>query len=148
MVTGRWTAVLARVLDAFMHELGIVESAMETVLQHAMARDAMRVDRVVMRIGALAGVEPEALRFAFDVVTRGTLAEGAVLEIEAVVALSYCADCQEDFAAAGHVFFVCPKCGALSGELRQGRELELARIELTPTPCVSNAAVTTPSLSA
>jgi hypothetical protein len=57
-----------------MHELGIMSSAMESVLQQAHARGAQRVHRIVLRIGALAGVEPESLRFAFDVVTRDTLA--------------------------------------------------------------------------
>lgn len=131
-----------------MHELGIVESAMETVLRHASARPTMRVERVVLRIGSLAGVEPEALRFAFDVVTRGTVAEGAVLEIEGVEARSYCSACRCEFAAEGGAIFVCPHCGSLSGELRQGRELELTRIELTPAPCASNVAVTSPSPSA
>ena len=51
-----------RVLDRLMHELGIVESAMETVLRHASERPTMRVERVVLRIGRLAGVEPEAKR--------------------------------------------------------------------------------------
>lgn len=131
-----------------MHELGLVESAMETVLRHAAERRAAQVNRVVLRIGSLAGVEPEALRFAFDVVTRGTIAEGAELEIEAVEAESFCAECRQTFTPEGGVVFICPRCGSLSGELRHGRELELARIELTPTPCVSNAAVITPCPSA
>jgi hydrogenase nickel incorporation protein HypA/HybF len=114
-----------------MHELGIMSSAMESVLQQAHARGAQRVHRIVLRIGALAGVEPESLRFAFDVVTRDTLAAGSTLEVDAVPARAYCATCAAEFDAGGDYIFSCPRCGQLSGDLRQGRELELAQIEMS-----------------
>lgn len=51
------------------------------VAEAARAQDAARVARVRLRIGALAAVEPEALRFCLDVAARGTPAEGADLVI-------------------------------------------------------------------
>ena len=115
-----------------MHELGIMESALALVQRHAAGNNARRVSRVVLRIGALAGVEPESLRFAFDVVSRGTTAEGAIFEIEVVPVVVYCRDCQQEFAGATDGFiFTCPNCGDLCGEIRRGRELELSRIEMS-----------------
>lgn len=114
-----------------MHEVGIMESAIDAVLRHARAHSARRVHRIVLRIGALAGVEPDGLRFAFDVVTSGTLAAGATLEIEAVPARAHCAACDADFTVEGGFIARCPACQALSGDLRSGRELELSRIEMT-----------------
>ena len=114
-----------------MHELGIMSSAMESVLQQAHARGAHRVHRIVLRIGELAGVEPESLRFAFDVVTRDTLAEGSTLEVDAVPARAYCTACAAEFPAGADYVFSCPTCGQYSGDLRQGRELELAQIEMS-----------------
>lgn len=114
-----------------MHELGIMTSAMEAVLQQAREHGARRVHRIVLRIGALSGVEPEALRFAFDVVTRETPAAGAELEIDAVPARAYCAACATEFVAESDFIFSCPRCGGLSADLRQGRELELAQIEMS-----------------
>ncbi len=108
-----------------------MESAMSLVLQQAREHGARQVHRVVLRIGALAGVEPEALRFAFDVVGRGTAAEGAALDVEAVAARARCADCSAEFGVDGGAIFTCPQCGQFCGELRQGRELELARIEMS-----------------
>ncbi|MEI8037048.1 MAG: hydrogenase maturation nickel metallochaperone HypA [Verrucomicrobiota bacterium] len=114
-----------------MHELGIMEGTLALVQRHAQDHQARRVTRVVVRIGALAGVEPESLRFAFDVVSRGTLAEGATFEIEAVPVVIYCAGCQQEFAGETDGFiFTCPTCGDLCGEIRRGRELELSRIEM------------------
>jgi hydrogenase nickel incorporation protein HypA/HybF len=114
-----------------MHEVGIMESALALVAEQARERRASRVERVVLRIGTLSGVEMEALRFAFDVVSRGTVAEGATLEVEAVSAASYCPACRREFEIAAGFIFVCPSCGELCGEVRRGRELELSRIELS-----------------
>ncbi len=104
---------------------------MDAVLEQARARGATRVHRIVLRIGALSGVEPEALRFAFDVVTRKTMASEASLEVEPVPARAYCAACASEFEADGSVILSCPRCGNFSGDIRQGRELELAQIEMS-----------------
>ena len=115
-----------------MHEVGIMESALALVARHAAGHGDRRVSRVVLRIGALAGVEIESLRFAFSVVSRGTVAEGADFEIEEVPVAVYCHGCHLEFAVeTGGFIFTCPNCGDLCGEIRRGRELELSRIELT-----------------
>ena len=108
-----------------------MESAIDSVLHQARAHGARQVHRIVLRIGARSGVEPESLRFAFDVVTNGTLAAGAVLEIESVPARALCAACAEEFSVESGFIYTCPRCGALSGDIRQGRELELTRIEMS-----------------
>ncbi len=113
------------------HEVAIMTSAMDTVLEQARAHGATRVHRIVLRVGALAGVEAEALRFAFDVVTQGTLASDAALEVDTVPARAYCAACAEEFEAGDDFILSCPRCGGLSGNLRRGRELELSRIEMS-----------------
>jgi len=114
-----------------MHEVGIMESAMDLVRRYAGEQGATRVHVIALRIGALSGVEPEALRFAFDVVTRGTLADGATLEIEPVPARVHCRACEEDFEVEEGFVFECPRCGLLSNDIRQGRELELGRLEVS-----------------
>ena len=114
-----------------MHELGIMESAMASVLKRAADNGASRVHRIVLRVGALSGAEPDALRFAFDIVARGTAASGAVLDIDTVPARSRCPDCGLDFDAGEGFITECPKCRRLCGELLQGRELELSRIEMS-----------------
>ena len=116
-----------------MHEVGIMESTLAAVRREALARNAAHVDRIVVRIGVLSGVEPDALRFAFEACAPGTLAEGAELDIESVPALAHCATCDRDFAAGRGFICCCPGCGNFSGDLRSGRELELRRIEFTPT---------------
>ena len=114
-----------------MHEVGIMESAMAAVLEQARAHGARKFHRVVLRVGALSGVEPEALRFAFEIVARDTAAEGAELVINTVPALARCPDCELEFEASVGFIFACPRCSRLSGDLRNGRELELSQIEMS-----------------
>lgn len=113
-----------------MHEFGIATSALRLVLDHARAHDAVRVTRVRLRIGALSGVDADALRFAFSALVPGTVAQEAALEIEDVPAFARCAGCGLEFAAGDDFVCACPTCGALSADIRRGRELDLASIEL------------------
>jgi hydrogenase nickel incorporation protein HypA/HybF len=61
-----------------MHELGIVQGVVEAAEERSEGR---KILRLVMEIGRGSGVLPDAVRFAWDVATEGTLAEGATLEI-------------------------------------------------------------------
>ena len=112
-----------------MHELSIMTEALRMAADAAQTAGAARVRKLRLRVGRLSGVAPDALRFAFDVANQGTLAEGATLEIEAVPAACWCATCRAEFACADFLN-ECPRCHNVSGELRRGRELEIAAVEL------------------
>lgn len=112
-----------------MHEVGIIESALEVIRREARQHHAARVERVVMRVGAISGVDIEALRFAFEACTPDSIAAGAALEIESVPARAHCAACAADFTIERGFIFQCPRCAAFSGDVRSGKELELARLE-------------------
>jgi hydrogenase nickel incorporation protein HypA/HybF len=114
-----------------MHELGIMESTLAAALAAARDNGAHRVHRIVLRVGALSGAEPDALRFAFAAVTAGTPADGAVLEIDAVPARARCPDCAIEFVPGAGFITACPQCRRLCADLRSGRELELTRVEMS-----------------
>ena len=113
-----------------MHEVGLMQAALDVALEHAARDGASRIRRLTVRVGKLSGVVPEALRFAFEAVTHGTIAEGGVLEIEAVTVVCHCRSCDASFEPED-VIYVCPRCGRVSAELRQGRELELVEMEVS-----------------
>jgi len=113
-----------------MHELGIAESALELALAQARSAGASRVLRMVIRVGALSGVDPEALGFAFTAILPGTAAEGANVQIDPVTAIAYCPACQKDFSPDTEHFFECPTCGQLCATVKQGRELDLVHLEM------------------
>jgi hydrogenase nickel incorporation protein HypA/HybF len=106
-----------------------MQTALELALGRARRHGARRVDRVGLRVGPLAGVDPEALALAFAAVSRGTPAEGAELCLEATPLLCRCG-CGRDFEAAD-VFRECPGCGRPGAEALSGGELELAFIEVS-----------------
>lgn len=107
-----------------------MQNALDIALEHMRWQNATRIHRMHMRVGALSSVVPEALEFAFDVVAQNTPAQGATLEIERVPAVCHCPACQIDFTPDGY-FYECPQCGSLNVEIRKGRELELAFLEVS-----------------
>jgi hydrogenase nickel incorporation protein HypA/HybF len=106
-----------------------MDSALNLALESAQNERANRIVAIRLKIGALSGVVPDALRFAFDTLTLGTLAEGAELAIDDVPARFWCAACAQEFEAED-LLSDCPKCHQPSGELRAGREMELASVEI------------------
>ncbi len=93
---------------------------------------ATRVHTVWLEIGALAHVEPDALRFCFDAVTRGSLAEGAVLEIATTPGAAWCMPCgaRVEIARLGDP---CPSCGSHQLQVVAGEEMRVREIGITST---------------
>lgn len=112
-----------------MHELSIMESALSSALTQARKAGARRVHQIRLRIGALSGVVPDALQFAFEALAPGTLAEGGTLAVEQVPARFWCGSCSREFQSED-MFGECPDCHTPSGDLRAGREMELASLEI------------------
>jgi hydrogenase nickel incorporation protein HypA/HybF len=112
-----------------MHELSLMQSVAELAEAEANRRGAEAITRLHLRVGSLAGVDPEALRFAAEVVCSSGLLAGAHLEIEPIPASAFCSPCQHPFAVDDGLC-LCPRCGRVSAQLLQGRELELASLEL------------------
>ena len=106
-----------------------MESALDAIRHQAEQHGAARVTRIVLRIGTLAGVDLEALRFAYEALAPHSIAAGATLEIESVSARARCAACGTEFGAERDFIFQCPRCGGYSGDIRAGRELGIARLE-------------------
>jgi hydrogenase nickel incorporation protein HypA/HybF len=93
-----------------MHEMSLCESVVQIVEEHARTHKFSRVNKVRLEIGAFACVEPEALRFCFEVVTRGTLADGARLEILDLSGRAWCSVCGAEVTVRQR-FDSCPTCG-------------------------------------
>jgi hydrogenase nickel incorporation protein HypA/HybF len=108
-----------------MHELAITQSVVDAVTERT---GSAPVASVRVRVGRLAGVVPDAMRFCFDLVTAGTPLEGATLEFDQPAGLARCRTCGEDFALADLVL-LCP-CGSADVEVLAGRELAVASVVL------------------
>ena len=96
-----------------MHEMSLCEGIRRIVDQAAAAEDIARVTRVRLEIGRFASVEKEALSFAWDVVMRGSKAEGAVLEMIDLPGKATCFDCAKRVSPAYHSSLICARSAAV-----------------------------------
>ncbi len=112
-----------------MHEMALAEGVREIVEETARANGARRVAAVRLEIGQLAQVEIEALRFAFEVVKRGSLADSARLEIVEREGSAWCMLCCEPVAIAGHGEG-CPKCAHHQLQVTGGDRMRVLEIEV------------------
>src|SRR5512136_3130973 len=112
-----------------MHELSLIASAFEVIEAEARKHGAVRVTAVVLKVGAMSGAVPDLLESAFDTYEKGTLAEGARLEIVVVPVRLRCPDCGGE-AVREDADFSCAGCGSRRVEIVEGRDIFVERIEL------------------
>jgi len=112
-----------------MHEMSLMESVRDIVEDTARAHGARRVAVVRLQIGALATIEPDALRFCFDVVMNGGVAEGARLDIQTVPGAGWCWDCSQTVALADSTA-ACPECGGHKLEVTAGADMRVHEVDL------------------
>lgn len=111
-----------------MHELSLIQDLLEAVCQSAAENSINRVSLVKLVVGEWHGALPEALDFAFQALTPGTVCEGAALEVETVPALLQCRQCGREYKC-GEFPFLCGSCGAGGARVLQGKELYLEYYE-------------------
>ncbi len=112
------------------HEVSLMQDTVIIATRQAREAGAQRIHRIMMRVGALSGAVPESLEFAFDIVAKGTPAEGATLEIERVPVCCFCPTCAQEFEPRDFVC-ECTRCGQPSTDIRRGRELQLTSLEVS-----------------
>jgi len=112
-----------------MHELSIVASLFEILLEKAQENRAVKIVGVKLRVGKLAGIVPEFLESAFESYKQDTIAAEAKLEIEEVPLKLRCRKCAAEIETEGFVL-VCPSCSASDIEILEGMELLLDKIDL------------------
>ena len=112
-----------------MHEMALAESMREIVEGVARKNDALHVSAVCVELGALACVEPQALRFCFDVTMRGSLAEGAELRIVTTPGEAWCMPCGKTVALA-RLGEACPQCGSYQLTVSRGDAMRVTEIEI------------------
>lgn len=112
-----------------MHEMALTESLVALVEEAASDTGFDRARTVVVEIGTLSAVDPEAIRFCFEAVSRGTVAEGARLEIRLIPGSGWCLDCGK-MVPLTERFGACPDCGGSHVQMCAGNELRLKEVEI------------------
>ena len=112
-----------------MHELSIAQGIVEAVEKTAVAQHIDRVLSVRAAVGELAGVDIDALRFAWQSVTRDGILRGAALVIETPPGRAWCLDCGKEVPLHRHGE-PCPLCGRYHLAATQGHELRVLDFEV------------------
>ncbi|MCP4121755.1 MAG: hydrogenase maturation nickel metallochaperone HypA [Bacteroidetes bacterium] len=113
-----------------MHEMGIAMQVVDIATASIPpGMEDVPVECVNLKIGKLAAVVPDSLRFCFEIIIKDTRLEGAKLDIEEVPVKARCKDCNIEWIIDGPAFS-CEKCKSGSIEILSGRELEVASIEI------------------
>ena len=114
-----------------MHELALMTTLVERVIEIARAEKAGRVTAIRVKCGELSGVVPDALRFCFDVCVAGTIAAEAVLQIDEEPARWACNACGAATSLTHDTGLPhCASCGGTSLRLAAGKEFELVSLEI------------------
>lgn len=113
-----------------MHELSIARSIVEIAADALRDAGATKAVMVRVRIGALAGVAPEALAFSYEVAICGTPLEGSRLVVETTPVIVHCPTCNRDEVVSDICRLACSACGIPTSDVRSGRELEVESVEV------------------
>lgn len=112
-----------------MHEISLVASLFDTLLEKAAAHKAREVTLVTIKVGPLSGVVPEFLESAFDMYKKGTIAGRARLIVEPLRFIVRCGACSAE-TSRDEPITACPACGSTDYSIIQGTEIYLDKLEL------------------
>jgi hydrogenase nickel incorporation protein HypA/HybF len=121
-----------------MHEISIAGAIVDSVLDAAKKNNAKKVNEVFLEIGELTALNPLQLKFIFETITTGTVAEGARYDIQVIKTLIECKKCSYkgpiEFFEGLHFFLPvikCPECGEIDVDIIAGRECCVKKIKIT-----------------
>ncbi|MFD7699350.1 hydrogenase maturation nickel metallochaperone HypA [Streptomyces caelestis] len=121
-----------------MHEMSVALSVVDQVERAARSGGAPGVRRVVVEVGELAGVVPDALAFCFELACAGTLLEGAELVTRFLPGRASCTPCGRTWETGMPPDMLCAVCRGAAGELLSGRELRITEVRWSASPTPSD----------
>jgi hydrogenase nickel incorporation protein HypA/HybF len=111
------------------HELSLCQGILDSIEAAADEQPFRKVHRVELEIGALAGVDAEALRFGWEAISPGTRAEGARLEIVDLPGSAWCFQCQRNVEITQY-YDPCPHCQSHRLQVNSGEQLKIKQLEV------------------
>lgn len=113
-----------------MHELPVTQGILDTAVAAAQQAHARRILAIDLAIGALSGIVDDSVQFYFDILSQGTLAEGATLRFRRLPASAVCLDCGFTFDATPPLAPACPACQSALVRVEGGREFYVESLEI------------------
>lgn len=112
-----------------MHEYSITKGMLNTVIEEAKKAGANKITNIKLVIGDISTIIDDSVQMYFDIMSEGTIAEGAKLTFTRIKAQFRCKSCNHVFNKTGKGFD-CPLCGGLSIPTGVGKEFYIESIEV------------------
>jgi len=112
-----------------MHELSVTESILNIALEHAGKANAARVTDIYLVIGQLSSIVDDSVQFYWDMISEGSICEGAALHFERHPARIFCLVCKQE-NLLGSELAPCPACGSAQVQVMSGDQFYLDSIEV------------------
>jgi hydrogenase nickel incorporation protein HypA/HybF len=112
-----------------MHELSVTESILEIALRHANNANAKRITNLYLVIGQLASIVDDSVQFYWDIISKDSIAEGAVLHFRRLPAVLACQECNIQYSPDSHSFS-CPNCNSDRVKVISGEEFYMEAIDV------------------
>jgi hydrogenase nickel incorporation protein HypA/HybF len=115
--------------EKIMHELTITESILDIVLKHAGQAQARRITDIHLVLGDLSSIVDDSVQFYWDMLSEGTLAQGAELHFKRIHTEMRCQDCGIQYhPPEGDLS--CPECRSRNVNIIAGEEFFVDSIEV------------------
>ena len=112
-----------------MHELSVTESILEIALRHANNANAKRITNLYLVIGQLASIVDDSVQFYWDIISKDSIAEGAILHFRRLPATLSCQECNFEYSPANNSFS-CPNCTSDRVKVITGEEFYMEAIDV------------------
>ncbi len=111
-----------------MHELTVVSNIFKIILETAESNNLSKISKVSLKVGRQRHLAPDLMKFAFDSVSKNTIASGAFLDIDRVDIKMKCLSCGLEFTVKDNTY-LCISCGSAELETISGKDLLIESIE-------------------
>ena len=112
-----------------MHELSITQGIFDLVIDEANKAGARKVQKINLVVGEMSGIVDDCVEFYFEILSKDSIAEGAVLSFQKVPIKAHCRDCGREFTLK-EFDWACPYCQSDGIEITAGKELFVESIEV------------------
>jgi hydrogenase nickel incorporation protein HypA/HybF len=112
-----------------MHEFYATQAILEKAIQKAHEAQARRITHLYLVVGEISTYSDDSVQFYWDDLSKGTLAEGAVLHYRHVQTEAQCMSCFAKYhPKEGEI--ICPDCGGVGAKIIAGEEFYMEALDV------------------